>query len=488
MISARSERDRPPVGPLLTALIVLLPVVAAGIAIPLVTPGTTLEVEVALVGGTVGFAIFYRFVRSELTLVSAFGSYLIVLSSLFVTFGNLRVFYQPTSQLPSATLSDLLLLAGGVVLAGAALVEHHAVPLYSLPLVVGSGMLTFAVAATLLVPGSTGRSSDGLLFLVGVVATPLVVAAGARARTALVVIMLFWLVSGAINGAVAFLDVAQLTSIGALVAGRAISLSTDPNALGISCAMLVPVGMAFFLAWRNVLFRLLVTVLTVCTAVGVVVSGSRAATLAALFGLLIVPVLSYRRRFQAVLLSVAVLVGAGVVYIVSSQFFVSIQRLTGQLPVEASDAARLDAWQAALGQISSSPLIGSGFSSIVVAHDLALQLLVSGGVIALLGYALFAGGVLRLGVRYSRARELDRQVSILSAGLTASVLLFLVYGAVANEIFNRFLYWPFGLLVAIAFISRRAAPAPAPPESTAKEATPAHTGMMLPEGGRTSPR
>ena len=63
-----------------------------------------------------------------------------------------------------------------------------------------------------------------------------------------------------------------------------------------------------------------------------------------------------------------------------------------------------------------------------------------------------------MGIRYCRIPTLDRQLSTLSAGLTASVLLFLVYGVVANEIYNRFLYWPFGLLVAIAFISRQSAP------------------------------
>lgn len=444
------SRRRPPLGLLANAWVLILPL-AAGAAIPLVNSRIALELELVLAGGAIGFAIFYRLVRDELTLVSALGAYLVALASLFVTLNTLRV-------IPNADVSDVLLLAGGAVLLAEGLIEHSSWPLYPKSAIVGVAVLALAVALTTgFEPGS--GASTGVFFLIGAAVTPLVVAAGTRSRTALLITTLLWLASGALNGVVAGLDIIHVLHVGAITPdGRVEAFTDQPNHLGLACAMVIPVGLALFVGWRHVALRGAVVVLTVCAAAGVLLSGSRSATLGALFGVVMVPVLGYRRRLQTVLLSLAALGCAALVYAVSASFFVSLERLTGQLPVAGADIARLDNWQQAFAQVASSPILGSGFSSLLTAHDLALQLLVSGGVIALVGYSLFAGGIVVIGIHCSRASALDRQISMLSAGFTSSVILFLVSGLVSNEIFDRFIYWPFGLLVAVYFMSRRAAP------------------------------
>lgn len=457
MTPAPSRLDRPSFGLVAKALLLML-TLAAGAAIPLVNSRTVLALEIILAVGAIGFAIFYSLVRAELSLVGALGAYLLGLASLFATLNNVRVVPVTGGALPAATVSDVLLLASGVTLVAAGLVEHYAWPPYPRLALIGAGVLALSVALSAALQ-SGGARPTGVFFLTGVVLTPLVVGAGTRSRTALLIAILMWLSSAAANGVVAFLDFKHLTDIGGLtVDGRANGLTVQPNYLGLACAMLIPVGVVLFVAVPKLVLRVSVAALIICAAIGLLVSGSRAATLGVLFGLVMVPLLGYRRRLQTVVLTLAAFATVGVGYAVSASAFVSLQRLTGQLPgVQAADLARIDAWQAALNQIATSPVIGSGYSAVAVAHDLALQVLVSGGAIGLLGYALFIAAFVILGVHCCRDRTLDRQLSVLSAGLTASASVFLINGVVSDQIYDRFLYWPFGLLLAIKFISRQAA-------------------------------
>lgn len=453
--SAPQRLHWPSAGVIATVLALGLTLVMA-VAIPLASPRIVLPTELVVIAGAVGFGIFYRIVRSELSLVGALGAYLLAVASFFVTLNNLRVL-PSGGTLPSATFSDVLMLGCGLTLAAAGLVERYRWPSYPTPVLVGAGLLAFSVAlTTALQPGFTASRPTGALFLTAVVLTPLVVASGAISRSALVISTLLWLASAAANGIVALLDVEHITHIGALtVDGRAFALSDHPNNLGISCAMLVPVGAALFLARSGAVIRVLVGTFTLFAAIATLLSGSRSATLAAVFGLIMIPLLGYRRRIQTLLLITAALAALGVGYAVSASFFISLERLTGQLSVQGSDAIRVDLWKAALTQIAANPVIGNGYSSVTTASDFALQVLVSGGVIGLMGYALFVIGFVALGVHCCRDRTLDRELSMLSAGLTASALVFLVAGVVSDEIYDRFLYWPFGLILAIWVISRR---------------------------------
>lgn len=446
-----------------TWLLTLLVLLGLGLAIPVVGPRIAAAVEISLAISLVGFAAFYTAVRAELTLTQSAGAYFVALASLFVTMNGLRAL--PTSQLglfPSATISDAFLLPGGILLAASWFTERYEWPTYTRHMALGAVLLAVSVTVTTAANASHGLiRPTGVFFWTSVVVTPLVVAAGARSSRALMLITFLWVLSAAINGAVAASDSAGLTQIGAQltstqVVGRASGLSDHVNHLGLSCAVVVPVGVALTISVRKLPLRIVTGVLTTAATAGVVESGSRSATLAALVGVATIPLLAQAKRILSIVLSLVGIIAVAFGYYLLAPAFPSVDRLVGQsAETYQSDQFRIGAWQAALDAISTNPVVGNGFDYVTTAHNLALQLLVSGGPIALVGFGLFTIGFLAFGWRCARDTRLGSAPRFLAAGVTASILVFLTNGAVNDQIYDRYLYWPFGLLLAIHFLARR---------------------------------
>ena len=102
----------------------------------------------------------------------------------------------------------------------------------------------------------------------------------------------------------------------------------------------------------------------------------------------------------------------------------------------------------------SSPVIGHGFEYARQAHNIALQLLASGGFAALIGYYLVTLGYLREGIRVSQLKV--RELGLDLVGVTVAFAVFLIAGVVSNTIFERYLYVPAGIIMAAAMLSREA--------------------------------
>lgn len=193
-----------------------------------------------------------------------------------------------------------------------------------------------------------------------------------------------WLAGSAINVAVA------LASMGALDPGRRPDgLTTHPNALGLTCAM--SIGFALFVrsvsAGRS---RKLISWSVAAALVGVAVSGSRAAVLAAAVILLAQVLVAGRPATKAIAVfgavAAALVAGPLSTRLPDSSALSRLIRPTSG--VSQSNADRLGKFRESLAAIEARPWTGGGFASANYGHDLALQVAVSAGLVGLGGFVL----------------------------------------------------------------------------------------------------
>jgi hypothetical protein len=84
-----------------------------------------------------------------------------------------------------------------------------------------------------------------------------------------------------------------------------------------------------------------------------------------------------------------------------------------------------------------------------LANNLVLQALQAGGVLTALGLAVFFSGAIARGLRTSRASD------GLGTALSLSVLAWLVDGMFQNIIYDRFLFLPVALVLALRLAGPR---------------------------------
>jgi hypothetical protein len=114
-------------------------------------------------------------------------------------------------------------------------------------------------------------------------------------------------------------------------------------------------------------------------------------------------------------------------------------RLAGGFGAE-SDYARSLLQQQGLLDFQLSPIYGIGFQYLDSAHEVHLQLLAAGGLIALLGYVVYWWSAARMGFKATKVDQL------LAPLLCASIISFLVINFVENQVADLYLYVPVALL------------------------------------------
>ncbi len=293
----------------------------------------------------------------------------------------------------------------------------------------------------------------GVLFVVAMAGTPLLLAGPASRANSREVLVVAWLLGSALTAVVAVLDASGLTSIGLTLTGSAwdgryAGLTVHPNHLGLVAVMALPVALWWLNsrpAWST---RLVGAVLAGLLTLGVLASGSRAALIA----LLVVGALSLLVQMRnrsggtmspfVLLLGCALVVGA-VSLVMPTTMGNALTRLLGQSDSAVANQDRLDAMTASLTSYFASPLIGVGFSTVKVANNLALQSLQSGGLLAALGLAVYIFGAIVRGLRTSRVSN------GLGTALSLSLVAWLVDGIFQNIIYDRFLFLPVALVLAL---------------------------------------
>lgn len=285
---------------------------------------------------------------------------------------------------------------------------------------------------------------------IALLAFPVLLGAIARGRER--TFAAIWVVGTAVCGLVALLDATGRTHVGASVSGitwlggRQAGFTAQPNALAAACTMAIPVAIVGVLRsssrWPSIGVLLVLVGATVVT-------GSRVGLVAVFVAICASGLLvgTLRRRLPLILVAGTTLVAVGLgVFAAYGDSLVVAQRFTGaDLTAQQSDSLRQQIRDQVLQAITERPIAGSGFAVIRDAHNIWLQILHAGGVIGLAGFIVFAVGTVRLGGRLRLPDVANRD---LAGALSAATLTWLVAGVLQNQISDRYLYVPLGLLLA----------------------------------------
>lgn len=307
-----------------------------------------------------------------------------------------------------------------------------------------------------------------LRFAVTLALVPLVIMLAASTPRRLHRLVDVWLFAAGVNSVVAALDLLGVTAIGfsltpldfVNITNRAPGLTNHPNHLGLVVAMALPLAVARLGAGgaRGLAACGLVPLLIG----GVFVSGSRGAFVAAAAGVIILFAFgAATRRLRTTLLLFGAPIVAFVVVVVlmgNNELAggVTLERLSGGAGATQSDDQRLLTLRESLDEAVAHPVVGAGFEEVRTAHNIYVQLLQAGGVLALAGFLAFAAGMVRLARGLSVASSGSPPwLMSLAAGCGASMCVWLLFGMVGNAVYDRYLYIPVGITLAAALVHRR---------------------------------
>lgn len=295
-----------------------------------------------------------------------------------------------------------------------------------------------------------------LQFELSLLLVPLLIVAAAKTAQTLYRLLDCFIFSAVISSVFAVMDATGVANISGSLLGfagmsyRASGLGSHPNQLATNIALAIPLVLLWFLGSKR--RRMAAITVIGILGLGMVVTGSRGGILGAGFGIMLViwTVPSVRRRIR-LLASVLGLVGAGVVLASPGL----LEFLHGSLrfaPGEAtqSNLARIQALHQATADFLHAPLHGIGFAVVHDAQEVHLGLLAAGGLLAFVGFVVYAATALDLGRTATPFVPLH-----LIRVLLASVAVLLALGFVGNAVIDLYLYIPVGFLAGVAQIYRR---------------------------------
>ncbi|MFC5061526.1 hypothetical protein [Actinomycetospora atypica] len=302
-------------------------------------------------------------------------------------------------------------------------------------------------------------------WLVSALALPVAACLAIAARPRLAPLLAVTAALGAaVNAAVALSDALGVTAISARlvpivdIGGRQAGLGAQPNHLALAAALAVPVVTWRVLVAATPLRRAAWLVVGIVLVAGLATAASRAGLGAAVVGAGLT-VLALRAGRRLVLPLVGGVVAAAVVAVAAAPALldrVAEQlRLSGAESAAESNAVRGGIAEQAVADFRHSPLHGLGLPVVTDAHDIFLQLLAAGGVLLLLGFALFVLGFV------GEVRRLGDLADGLPRVLLVSFVSWLLVGAVVNQLTDAFLYLPVAIVAGLASHSVLARGAPA---------------------------
>ncbi len=317
MASPTLDRGRLPI---LSAVTALAPAAAILIALAVgpelsrlshrVSPG----VELLLVAGPLAVAAALILLRDsatfgDLSAIEYVGTLFVLLGTVTVTFNGIRI--------GPGTLSDVMMAMALVFLAVPILNKDEfwrSVP----PALLGC-VFVFLAAAVLATFTATTSPTDLLQvskahdvtttqgnlavdadFAVALLIVPVILGATANSPARLRLIADLWIVSAAANGYISVLELLGFTNVEEVLTNskawidRFNGLTSQPVHLGVSCAVALPVAVLLGCTAKTWRRRLLYLVVLAGIAIGIMLSGSRGALVAAVAGLAIAVALELR--------------------------------------------------------------------------------------------------------------------------------------------------------------------------------------------------
>lgn len=351
----------------------------------------------------------------------------------------------------------------------------------------GAGILAAALLAELFVPNppaeyapasvsqsnpTTVANSDLLMLVkleLALVAVPMLIGAVAASYRRARLVGDLWLFSAVVSAGVASLDLLLGTRIGELATGlplaegRASGFAIHPNHLGLASAMALPLALAHATVPHRAR-RTLGSAAAVVLMGGILTSGSRANLIGAVVAVALMLLLlrgAQAKLAIGVITALIVMSAGSVIISATGSQVVTLERLAGGGQALESNSHRKAKLDTSVSAVKAHGLTGVGFATARDAHNLYLQMLQAGGIVALTAFAIFAYGAVRLGWKLSREPRAPPDSARLAAGLTVSLLVWLTTGLLQNAVNDRYLVVPVGVLLGLSLaVNRQRSSAP----------------------------
>jgi hypothetical protein len=323
--------------------------------------------------------------------------------------------------------------------------------------------------------GLSGDILNLFEFELALVLIPILLASVATTPRRCRLVMDLFTAGAIINGAVGVLDIGGI-HLGPNLPyeNRSLGLTIHPNYLALTCVIALPMALLWFGRSRRYTVAGVIGVTSLLG--GVYASGSRAGFVAAAIALVVT--VCFVPRLRRGLPYVLPVIGGALVAILlftqtGHKLLVQL-RLAGSSSTTATNGSnyqRSILASTAWSTFKVRPISGIGWSVVTGAHDIYLELLESGGVIALAAFLTFIGGMIA-SVRASLSGPLREEAIV--CGM--AILAWLANGVFDNQVADKYLYLVPGMLIAIArttwLLQTRPAPT-APPVTTRMPAAPA---------------
>ena len=223
----------------------------------------------------------------------------------------------------------------------------------------------------------------------------MLIAAAADSRRRVHLLTELWIAGVLISGLVAVLgdqgiSIAPLSGIERDFWLEQAGLTVHPNMLGLASAMTLPIVIARLgtADWRRRVYYIAAIVI-LAGAIGA--SGSRIALVSGVLGVALVVFLSRATWKLAALVAAAAVLAIGAGFVVDLGSVPVVERLRYEGIVDERRVILFEqTWEAVEGR----PILGYGFQNLRGTHDVYLQLLQAGGLLALLSFLFFAAGTL----------------------------------------------------------------------------------------------
>jgi hypothetical protein len=288
-------------------------------------------------------------------------------------------------------------------------------------------------------------------FETGVIVIPILIASVADTRRRIERLLDLFVLGAVINALVGLIDWAgfYIAPVQAEV-GRSAGLTVHPNYLALTCTIAIPLALLWIARggrWRMAGFGGAGLLL-----IGAYVSGSRVGAVTAVVGVVATVIAIPRLRpGLGVTVPVAGLVLLALAVFAGHQILEQV-RLTNDVGTvvntTGSDTQRSQLADLAVSQFQARPLQGVGFSVIADAHSIYLQLLAAGGVIAMLSFLTYMGGLAGAAWRAMAGPQRDVAVAI-----SISIAMWLINGVIDNQLGDKYLYVVPGLLIALSYVA-----------------------------------
>ena len=331
--------------------------------------------------------------------------------------------------------------------------------------------------ATTLIP-SRSNAAYLIKWELGLLFIPILIGIVARNPWRINRLLNLWTVSAVISALVGVLDVAGLHLAPHAIRGtRSAGLTIQANYLALTCVLAIPTALLWVgRSRRSTQAGLAATLILIG---GEYATGSRdgfvSLAIALLGSVIFLPRL---RRWASVVLPVFAVVAVALALTTNVGHSILKQfRLTGSTQSTYGSNYQRDVLRhVAEEQIANRPIAGYGFSVDNDAQSIYYQILAAGGVITMLGFVVFVGGLASC-VRRSLGGPL-REPAI---AIGVCVVVYLVNGYLDAQIADKYLYVLPGILFACARVTSILSAARPPAGTTRPTApSPALEPVLLP--------